>query len=181
MEENNVENGNSEVINTLLNSINGKKKVNSTDTVRRAVAVLRVQGDTVEEVSEKLNLNIEDVETIIGMPDFEKLMLEVQSVVRIPEAKKLENGVNQALEKVYNLMTQRHVKPEVQLKAAFDILDRHLGKSTQRTESITFNADRVDMDMKALDERLVLSQERLAQLENQRKTLRESRERTKNL
>ena len=59
MEENNVENGNSEVINTLLNSINGKKKeVNSTDTVRRAVAVLRVQGDTVEEVSEKLNLNI---------------------------------------------------------------------------------------------------------------------------
>ena len=88
------------------------------------------------------------METIIGMPDFEKLMLEVQSVVRIPEAKKLENGVNQALEKVYNLMTQRHVKPEVQLKAAFDILDRHLGKSTQRTESITFNADRVDMDMK---------------------------------
>ena len=26
MEENNVENGNSEVINTLLNSINGKKR-----------------------------------------------------------------------------------------------------------------------------------------------------------
>jgi hypothetical protein len=134
--------------------------------LHRAIAEARARGESSEVISTKFDWSKEALQELFKQPNFVELVLDIQTINEIPIETRIQNTAIAAYERQYQLMMTSE-DSRVSSGIANSLLDRALGKATQRSENInlTFSAG---VDIKSLDGSMKAVQDRIGKFEAER-------------
>ena len=137
--------------------------------LHRAIAEARSRGESSEIISAKFGFTESALRGLFKEPDFVALVLDIQTINEIPIETRIQNTAVAAYERQYHLM-MTSPDSRVSSNIANSLLDRALGKPTQRTENINLNFS-ADTDIKGLDIGLKAVRDRIGKFEAERDKL----------
>jgi hypothetical protein len=132
--------------------------------VHRIMVLLKAQGKSNREIAEFVGRTENNVSQILRQPwARERLLLEINGAGRDAVQELLRGEVTNSIFKIIEVRDGVTTEPHVQLAASNSLLDRFLGKPTQRVESMNTNLN-ATVSPEKLDEELARTEAEIARL-----------------
>lgn len=168
-----TEDSSSDLLALILPGLDSEQSVQleRSDSLHKVIAFCRAQGAPINQIADTLKVDVEAVERLCKTQNFLDLVLEMQTSIGMTDEQRLEAAASIAIDQRVKLMHSNDLK--VQDSVTRDFLDRHLGRPTQRVEtvSMTFTGK---LDSENIQKDLEQSRLRLAELKKQRQMLLQS-------